>query len=248
MTGCDGQPPPRSMESLFELSEKDFADEFNIAKADVKTLHMRANERENIMVDELDTWRSKQGTQRRDSAVSQLPNLARHANALCGEPAPGGLTVLSCCAPCGAELPRFIGLLRRPEFRAAAQAFTERWDLRSRVIFHDDQNPLPYIREEEKRSIKKKPSCLEAHVCLCEESEDGDKRWKLGVYIVSVITKSFRRAHRQLINDSEIFIRIIAEVWPVDDEEYADETGGEAGEGGFRFDLFVYIPLMNWTP
>ena len=189
------------------------------------------------------SWHAAEGVRLRDRAIVAVPALAPNATAFRGEPVAGNLSVLAACPPCGARLPRFLGQLRRRQFRPVADALAEAWDRRHRVIWHDDCEPLPDLPEADKRDWqKKKPDCNDACTCLCKE--DGDGVWKLGVFLISAVVKTFPKGSRAPANNSDIAVRLMGEVV----SKVRDDAGVESEARATSVDTFFYLPLTHWSP
>jgi len=93
--------------------------------------------------------------------------------------------MMSFRCPLGMQIPRLLGLRKKPEYKQVFASLGSEWDSMHYVIKHDDQDVIP---PEPKTNYRQKPSCRLAQHCLC--GEHGDAVWALKLWLCQAMKKS----------------------------------------------------------
>jgi len=129
------------------------------------------------------------GMAHRNALASCAPGLAAQSPGIHGEGSLPGVQMMRWMCPTPQEVPRMLGLARANHDDQTHELFDLLLDKAKHdhdVIMDRDQERLP---AEPRQSVKSKPSCLDAGICMCGPL--GDKVWAVKQWLCNFIKRSF---------------------------------------------------------
>ena len=101
-------------------------------------------------------WLATEGIRCRDRAAAALSFIAPNVMSFAGAPAAAKALWLHMCCPVDVEVPRALGLRKKPAFKQQLEALKELWQRRHDIIFEHEQDALP---DERPRFRQRSSSC-----------------------------------------------------------------------------------------
>lgn len=193
-------------------------------------------------------WRQTTGMSSRNELVAKWPTLAPLLHGLHPQPAGGECMVSDWVSPGKAVIPRLVAALSKPEHRDVLVALQSDWDQKHLEHRHVDAEPL----RDEPRKANRKPSCLDAGVCLC--GQPGDLAWALVRFVRESMKKILKGCRWQdALQGCRVVVRLTGRAAGVEDIEPEANPAGPPARVAEQadwpsYDAFHFVGMMYWSP
>ena len=179
--------------ALLPSTSTDLDARLEVVRAELRSSARRAYDLGLEQGSRLRDWQRRQGISHRDALISVVPRVAPESPGMTALPFGALDSVASWSQPCRDVVPRILGLRRNLEFKSVFEALPVHWEGLHQCTFHDD---LPKLLDR-KTNYTKKPSCIEAGLCLC--GDNGTMIWSIKKWLVASMKKSFAEAFAKTI-------------------------------------------------
>ena len=211
-------------------------------RADCRVLKAIAHKEDEAVAQAICAWRSDGSFAQRDRLVLAVPSIAAEAPSLHGD-VPIGQASMVCRfrVPFCEQVPRFLGMRKYTQFAKFMDSLLKEWESLHHVIRHEACEAVP---AEPKPNYKRKPSCLQAQLCLC--GGRGDSIWAAKLWFCTALKASLPTStYRDLLSDGWIVLRFIChDGAPLEAYDDADLHPSE----DCVLDLVVHLAFMTWSP
>ena len=232
-------------DNTLAITTADMGESFAIVKSQVDAHRYNLRADREGKAEAVRQWVSSVGEEQCVDLMQQIPLLVGDSTELCSRPTLAGVRWFRCVSPVVRLAPKFLGIRYNEDQAIALRGLTEDWLRAHRVIEHLDQTPLvdPPVKKG-----KTKPTCLEAHHCLCGDA--GTSLWKLSDRLTVALRKACRNLEvKQLMRSGDIVLNLAA----LDDDGYKKcidegDDRGDFSESSTDPLAFAHISLLYENP
>lgn len=177
----------------------------------------------------------------RDRFLLIVPALASDAPAFTGDPGGANISLLSWCAPLGKMVPRIMGMCGGSRNDTMINDLIGEWEMKHWTCLNHVVPQIP----DDRAGRRKKPTCLDAGVCIC--GAGGGVVVRMKTWLITALKKCLEPVGRKKwLADGLIIIKLAGE----ESESIGIAPGSAAPELHTKIEteLYLHISLMYWKP
>ena len=228
------------------VRSSDFDDVLKRVQAQVAAHRYVQRQARESDANQLVQWMADDGRKVCTDALVAIPSLQVDVSHLHPKPMGADLVWLTVCSPAAQLLPQLIAHQRNEIQRGLLDEAKKHWVAKHITLCHETLAPLG--REDHSRGRYKKPTCIDAGHCLCDDK--GMELWRMYKRVVTSLRTAMREKNmKSLIQEGFAVLNVTA----LTVDALADIDDGDVMPGDLSSDMlhpaaFVHIGLLYESP